>query len=131
MIKARIRQVIQKYNDNKNSAKRLLKWTGIALGIGILFVFILPVILFLAVIIGILILASFLYTRRKRNRSNKLIGTGIFDLISSIISSRFWKNNYYFVSKNNYYYYCVSCGTKHKEVVCPRCGSKFRKKVNA
>ena len=33
MIKARIRQVIQKYNDNKNSAKRLLKWTGIAVGI--------------------------------------------------------------------------------------------------
>jgi RsiW-degrading membrane proteinase PrsW (M82 family) len=64
MIKARIRQVIQKYNENKNSAKRLLKWTGIAVGIGILFVLMLPVILFLAVIIGILILVSFLYTRR-------------------------------------------------------------------
>jgi hypothetical protein len=38
MIKVRIRQVIQKYYDNKNSAKRLLKWTGIAVGIGILFV---------------------------------------------------------------------------------------------
>jgi RsiW-degrading membrane proteinase PrsW (M82 family) len=64
MIKARIRQVIQKYNENKNSAKRLLKWTGIAVGIGILFVLMLSVILFLAVIIGILILVSFLYTRR-------------------------------------------------------------------
>jgi hypothetical protein len=58
MIKARIRQAIQKYYDNKNSAKRLLKWTGIAVGIGILFVFMLPIILFLAVIIGILILVS-------------------------------------------------------------------------
>jgi hypothetical protein len=131
MIKARIRQVIQKYNDNKNSAKRLLKWTGIAVGILILFVFMLPVILFLAVIIGILILFSFLYTRRRRNRSNKSIETGIFDLISSIILSRLWKNNYYSESKNNYYYYCVSCGTKHKEVACPRCGSKFKKKVSA
>ena len=62
MIKARIRQVIQKYNDNKNSAKRLLKWIGIAVVIGILFVLMLPIILFLAVIIGILILVSFLYT---------------------------------------------------------------------
>ena len=127
MIKARIRQVIQKYNDNKNSAKRLLKWTGIAIGIGILFVLILPVILFVAVIIGILILASFLYTRRNKKNSNNF---GIFDLISSFTSSRFWKDNYYSPNKNNYLYYCVSCGTKHKEVACPRCGSKFKKKVN-
>ena len=124
MIKARIRQVIQKYNDNKNSAKRLLKWTGIAVVIGVLFVFMLPIILFLALIIGILILVSLLYARRKRRNSNNF---GIFDLISSIISSRFWKN-YYSVSHNNYFYYCVSCGTKHKEVICPRCGSKFKKK---
>jgi ABC-type Fe3+ transport system permease subunit len=128
MIKARIWQAIQKYYDNKNSAKRLLKWTGIAIALGILFVFMLSVILFVAVIIGILILVSFLYKKRNRKNSNNF---GIFDLISSIISSRFWKNNYYSVSKNNYYYYCVSCGTKHKEVVCPRCGSKFKKKVNA
>jgi RsiW-degrading membrane proteinase PrsW (M82 family) len=127
MIKARIWQVIQKYNDNKHSAKRLLKWTGIAVGIGILFVFMLPIILLLAVIIGILILVSFLYTRRKR--SNRY--TGIFDLISSIISTRLWKNYYYSVSQNNYYYYCISCGTKHKDVACPRCGSKFKKKGNA
>ena len=132
MIKARIWQVIQKYNDNKNSAKRLLKWTGIAVGIGILFVLMLPIILFLALTIGILILVSFLYTRRKRNGSSRSIHAGIFDLISSIMSSRFWKNNnYYSVSQNNYFYYCVSCGTKHKQIACPRCGSKLKKKVNA
>ena len=129
MIKAKIRQMIQKYNDNKHSAKRLLKWTGIAVGIGILFVLILPIILFLALIIGILILVSFLYTRRNRKNSNNF---GIFDLISSIISSRFWKNdNYYSASQNNYFYYCISCGTKHREIACPRCGSKFKKRVNA
>jgi rubrerythrin len=126
MIKARIRQVIRKYNDNKNSAKRLLKWTGIAAAIGILIVLMLPIILFLALIICILIFVSFLYTRRSRKNF------GIFDLISSIMSSSFWKNiNYYSVSQNNYFYYCVSCGTKHKEVTCPRCGSKFKKKADA
>ena len=131
MIKARIRirQVIRKYNDNKNSAKRLLKWTGIAAAIGILIVFMLPIILVLALIIGILIFVSLLYTRRNRKNSNNF---GIFDLISSIMSSSFWKNiNYYSVSQNNYFYYCVSCGTKHKEVTCPRCGSKFKKKAEA
>ena len=128
MIKARIRQVIQKYNDNNNSYKRLLKWTGIAVGIGILFVFMLPIILFLAVIIGILILVGLVYTKRNRKNSNNF---GIFELISSIISSKFWKNNYQSVSHNNCYYYCVSCGAKHKDVACPRCGSKFKKKANA
>lgn len=87
MIKARIRRVIQRYNDNKNSAKRLLKWAGIAIGIGILFVFMLPVIIFLAAVIGILILVSLLYKKRKRSESNNLI-----DLISSIIFSRIWNN---------------------------------------
>ena len=131
MIKARIRirQVIRKYNDNKNSAKRLLKWTGIAAAIGILIVFMLPIILVLALIIGILIFVSLLYTRRNRKNSNNF---GIFDLISSIMSSSFWKNiNYYSVSQNNYFYYCVSCGIKHNEVTCPRCGSKFKKKAEA
>src|SRR5919198_5138936 len=117
MLKTRIRRVIQRYNDNKKSAKRLLKWTGIAIGIGILFVFILPIILILAAVIGVLILVSFLYTKRKRGKTD----TGIFDLISSILFSRLW-NKYYSVSQNNYFYYCVSCGTKHKEVICPRCG---------
>jgi hypothetical protein len=126
MLKNRIRQVIQRYNDNKSSAKRLLKWTGIAVAIGILFVFLLPIILILAAVIGILILVSFLYTKRKRGKTD----TGIFDLISSILFSRLW-NKYYSVSQNSYLYYCINCGTKHKEVMCPRCGSKFKKKVHA
>jgi hypothetical protein len=68
MIKARILRVIQRYNDNKNSAKLLLKWAGIAIGIGILFVFMLPVIIFLAAVIGILILVSLLYKKEKEVR---------------------------------------------------------------
>jgi hypothetical protein len=65
MLKTRIRRVIQKYNNNKNSAKQLLKWTGIAVAIGILFVFLLPIILILAAVIGALILVSLLYTEKK------------------------------------------------------------------
>jgi hypothetical protein len=127
MLKTRIRQVIQRYNDNKNSVKRLLKWTGIATAIGVLFVFLIPIILILAGVIGVLILVSFLYANRKRGKTD----TAIFNLISSILFSRFW-NKYYSVSQNNYLYYCyVSCGTKHKEDIGPRCGSKFKKKVHA
>ncbi len=24
-------------------------------------------------------------------------------------------------------YYCMSCGTQHKELACPRCGSKMKR----
>jgi rubrerythrin len=24
-------------------------------------------------------------------------------------------------------YYCMSCGTQHKQVECPKCGSKMKK----
>ena len=24
-------------------------------------------------------------------------------------------------------YYCMSCGTEHKQVTCPKCGSKMKK----
>ena len=24
-------------------------------------------------------------------------------------------------------YYCMSCGTQHKEVACPKCGSKMKR----
>jgi len=128
MLKTRIRRVIQRYNDNKNSAKRLLKWTGIAVAIGILFVFLLPIILILAGVIGVLILVSFLYTKRKRGKTNKPTYTGIFGLLSSLLFSMLW--NKHSVIQNNYLYYCVSCRTKHKEVICPRCGSKFKKKIH-
>ena len=88
MLKTRIRRVVQRYNDNKNSTKRLLKWTGIAVAIGILFVFMLPIILILAAVIGVLILVSLLYTKRKRGKTD----TGIFDLISSIHTYLFRSN---------------------------------------
>jgi asparagine N-glycosylation enzyme membrane subunit Stt3 len=34
-----------------------------------------------------------------------------------------------FSNRNNsadYYYYCISCGIKHSEISCPKCGSGFK-----
>jgi rubrerythrin len=28
---------------------------------------------------------------------------------------------------NSLNYYCMSCGTKHKEAACPKCGSKMKR----
>ena len=44
--------------------------------------------------------------------------TGIFGSMSPMFSS----NN-----SSSLKYYCISCGTQHKEIACPICGSKMKK----
>jgi len=124
-----IRKIIQRY-DGKKFDTRLLKWIAISIGIGIVIGFVLPVVISLAVMIGILILRLKFLRKSRRNKvmmlsNNKLLDTGIFDLISSILSSGFRSSS---INKN---YYCASCGTKHKETACPSCGSKFKKIIGS
>jgi len=44
--------------------------------------------------------------------------TGKFGSMSSMFSN----NN-----SSALKYYCISCGTQHKEIACPSCGSKMKK----
>jgi|SRR6185437_9819373 hypothetical protein len=129
MLENSIRKIIQRY-DGKKLDTRLLKWVAISIGIGIVLGFVLPIVISLAVVIGILILRLKFLRKRRRNKimmlsNNKLLDTGIFDLISSILSSEFRS------SSINKHYYCASCGTKHKETACPSCGSKFKKIIGS
>jgi rubrerythrin len=52
-----------------------------------------------------------------RNRMMKKMGGGVgmFGSLSSPFSG------------NSVNYYCMSCGTKHREASCPRCGSKMKR----
>lgn len=90
---------------------------------------VLLVIIFLAALIGMLILFRLMDKRRKRNRivmmNNNRIAD-VFDLISPILLTVFRSS-----SIDGNYYYCVDCGTKHKETACPSCGSKFKKRVES
>ena len=129
VLESSIRKIIQRY-DGKKFDTRLLKWIAISIGIGIVIGFMLPIVISLAVVIGILILRLKLLRKSRRNKvmmlsNNKLLDTGIFDLISSILSSGFRSSS---INKN---YYCASCGTKHKETACPSCGSKFKKIIGS
>jgi rubrerythrin len=45
-------------------------------------------------------------------------GRGVFSSMSS--SSPMTEDN-------SLKYYCMSCGTQHKEISCPNCGSKMKK----
>jgi hypothetical protein len=129
VLESSIRKIIQRYDGKKLDA-RLLKWIAISIGIGIVIGFMLPIVISLAVVIGILILRLKFLRKSRRNTvmmlsNNKLLDTGIFDLISSILSSGFRSSS---INKN---YYCASCGTKHKETACPSCGSKFKKIIGS
>ena len=42
-------------------------------------------------------------------------GAGMFGSMSSMFGD------------NSLKYYCMSCGTKHRETACPKCGSKMKR----
>jgi ribosomal protein L37AE/L43A len=65
----------------------------------------------LVVIIGVFILLNF-YMRKRTMRRMGAGGSGMF-------GSMF--------GDNSLNYYCMSCGTKHKEAACPKCGSKMKR----
>jgi hypothetical protein len=75
----------------------------------------LPFPISLVVIIGVFILLNF-YMRRRMMRRMGIGGGagGMFGSMSSMFGDK---------SLN---YYCMSCGTKHKEAACPRCGWKMK-----
>ena len=117
-LAGRLRNIVHQYN-NKKFAMRLL----MCIAIGIFLVLLLPIVISLAVVIGILILVRLVY-KRKSNKAVVISSQngrgGIFDLIPAILFS-------VFRSSINENYYCANCRTKHKETACPSCGSKFKK----
>jgi hypothetical protein len=128
-LQRKIKSIIQIHND-KRSAIRLLKWMMICIGIAIVAVLVLPVIMFLAALIGMIILIRLMDKRRNRNKiammNNNNRIADVFDFISPILLTVFRSS-----SINGNYYYCVNCGTKHKETACPSCGSNFKKTVES
>jgi hypothetical protein len=129
-LQRKIRSIIHRDND-KRFAIRLLKWMMICIGIAIVVALVLPVIIFLAALIGMLILFRLMDKRRKRNKivmmnNNNNRIADVFDFISPILLTVFRSS-----SINANYYYCVDCGTKHKETACPSCGSKLKKTIES
>jgi hypothetical protein len=90
-----------------------LEYLAISITISLL----LPFPISLVVIIGVFILLNF-YMRRRTMRRMGIGGAraaGMFGSMSSMFGD------------NSLNYYCMSCGTKHKEAACPKCGSKMKK----
>jgi hypothetical protein len=86
-------------------------WIGISIGISLTISMLVPFPVSLVAIIGIFILLNF-YMRKRMMRK---MGGGTFGSMSSIFG------------ENSLKYYCMSCGTKHREAACPKCGSKMKR----
>ena len=106
-------------NNNKQFLIQQLMWMGISIAISLTISMLLPFPMSLAAIIGIFILLNF-YLRKRMMKTNGM-GMGIFGAMTPTSSSSS------ILGETSLNYYCMSCGTKHKETACPRCGSKMKR----
>jgi ribosomal protein S27AE len=86
-----------------------LMWVGISLAISIAISLLLPFPYDLITIIVIFIGINYFVRKRQTKQINS---NG---------------SSFIFAAHNTVQYYCMNCGVKHNEAICPKCGSKLRK----
>ena len=98
-------------SNNKQFLLQQLMWIAIYFAISLAISIIVPFPFSLIAIIGVVLLLSF-YVRKRMMRKMGF-GMGNFSMFGS--------------GSGSINYYCMSCGTKHNEVACPKCGSKMKR----
>jgi hypothetical protein len=110
-------------NGNMRFLGSLLTWMGISLAISVAVSFIFPFPWSLAIAIGIFLLLDFYLIRKvSRKMRDGYSENSVFDSLSSLFNSGGGMAN-----NGSLKYYCISCGAQHKQVSCPKCGSKMKK----
>jgi hypothetical protein len=107
-------------SNNRDFLLYTLKWMGIYIAIGFIAAMLLPFPASLVVAIGGFILVNFLRTRSMLKKK----GISMKGLFGSLRSSDATPSMYGY---NPIKYYCMSCGNEHKEIACPKCGSKMKR----
>lgn len=101
-------------NNNKQIVINQLVWIGISFGISITISMLVPFPVSLIAIFGVFIMLN-LYMRRIMIKKMGGIGAG------ATFGSMFGTQN------TSLKYYCMSCGTQHRHIACPNCGSKMKR----
>ena len=104
-------------SNNKQFLMSQVMWMAVSLGISLAISMLVPFPLSIAAIFGVFILLNFYMRKRMMRRMGMGGGVGMFGSVSS--SSMF--------GDSSLKYYCMSCGMKHKEAACPKCGSKMKR----
>ena len=103
-------------NNNKQFAFNQLIWIVISIGISLAISRLLPFPISIVAIVGVFIALG--YYMRKRTMGKMGLRGGLTGMSSS--TSRAPGNN-------SLKYYCMGCGTEHKQIECPKCGSKLKR----
>jgi hypothetical protein len=114
------RNMSSNYNSNAKFLLNVMLWLGISLGISLTISLLLPFPISLVTIVGVFILLNFYMRRRMMQRMGMRGGEGVRGAFSSMSSSPTSEDN-------SLKYHCMSCGTQHKDISCPNCGSKMKK----
>ena len=116
--------------DRKQLALDQLKWTAIYLAVTFIIVLFLPFPADLALaLIAFLILGWYrrlLLLRKAGLKNPTSTFTGFeFKKIKELYKSNISNSVDYGQSKVKYY--CMNCGYEHREIACPKCGSKMKR----
>jgi len=103
-----------------------LKWLGVFIVIGFVVVFLFEFPLDLIMLILAFIIINIYKTRVMLKKLGILDESNIKD-IKSLIKSLFRSPSSYTDDSAKVRYYCMTCGYEHKEISCPKCGSKMKK----
>jgi hypothetical protein len=110
------------FKDNKHFLLYTLKWMTVYIVLGFVAALIFPFPLSLVAALGGFMVVNFLRTRFML----KKMGISMKGLFGSIRSTGISPSSSTF-GYNPIRYYCMSCGNEHKEIACPKCGSKMKK----
>jgi len=105
-------------NNSKQFLFGQLLWMGVSFGLSLAVSLLLPFPVSILAIFGIFILLNMYMRKTMLKRMNTISGTKIFGSLSPMPNTS---------NDSSLKYYCISCGTEHKKVACPLCGSKMKK----
>ena len=103
-----------------------LKWLGVFIVIGFVIVFLFEFPLDLIMLIIAFIMIN-IYKTRVMLKKLGIVGESNVKDIKSLIKSLFRSPSSYTDDRAQVRYYCMSCGNEHREISCPKCGSKMKK----
>jgi cell shape-determining protein MreD len=102
-------------NSNKQIIINQLVWIGISFGISITISMLVPFPVSLLAIFGVFIMLNLYMRRITIKRMGGIVGGATF-------GSMFGSNQNTLLK-----YYCIGCGTQHRHIACPNCGSKMKR----
>lgn len=119
--------------SDKQLALNELKWITVYLAAAFIIMLLLPFPIDLVVAL-LAFLALSWYKRNLLLRKSDIPNSGIRDTSFRLKKIKeFYKSLFFNISHSTDYgqnrikYYCMKCGNEHREIACPKCGSKMKR----